>query len=84
MQGMRSLSSPSRKKLSGTYQCANLAAAETDAKVYIIDSETATQGEAIIVREAIRLREQGLSASRIAAELETFKSGCGSLPSWTA
>lgn len=41
---------------------------ETDAKVYIIDSETATQGEAIIAREAIRLREQGLSASRIAAE----------------
>ena len=61
------------QKLSGTYQCASLAAAETDAKVYIIDSETATQGEAIIVREAIRLREQGLSASRIAAELETFK-----------
>ena len=60
-------------ELSGTYQCASLAAAETDAKVYIIDSETATQGEAIIVREAIRLREQGLSASRIAAELETFK-----------
>ncbi len=61
------------QKLSGTYQCASLAAAETDAKVYIIDSETATQGEAIIVREAIRLREQGLSASRITAELETFK-----------
>ena len=61
------------QKLSGTYQCARLAAAETDAKVYIIDSETATQGEAIIAREAIRLREQGLSASRIAAELETFK-----------
>lgn len=61
------------QKLSGTYQCASLAAAETDAKVYLIDSETATQGEAIIVREAIRLREQGLSASRIAAELETFK-----------
>ena len=61
------------QKLSGTYQCANLAAAEADAKVYLIDSETAAQGEAIIVREAIRLREQGLSASRIAAELETFK-----------
>lgn len=61
------------QKLSGTYQCAGLAAAESDAKVYIVDSETATQGEAIIVREAIRLREQGLSASRIAAELETFK-----------
>ena len=61
------------QKLSGTFQCAGLAAAETDAKVYVIDSETATQGEAIIVREAVRLREQGLSASRIAAELETFK-----------
>ena len=61
------------QKLSGTYQCANLAAAEADAQVYLIDSETAAQGEAIIVREAIRLREQGLSASRIAAELETFK-----------
>ena len=61
------------QKLSGTYQCAVLAAAETDAKVYIVDSETATQGEAIIVREAVRLREQGLSASRIAAELDSFK-----------
>lgn len=61
------------QKLSGTYQCAGLAAAETNAKVYVVDSETATQGEAVIVREAVRLREQGLSASRIAAELETFK-----------
>ena len=38
-----------------TTRFCTLAAAETDAKVYIIDSETATQGEAIIAREAIRL-----------------------------
>lgn len=59
--------------LSGTYQCACLAAEESEAKVCVVDSESATQGEAILVREAIRLRGMGLSASRIATELETFK-----------
>ena len=38
--------------------------------VYFVDSRTATAGEAILVREAVRLREQGLPAAEIAAALE--------------
>ena len=60
--------------LSGTWQCAKLAAAEVeDAQVYIVDSRTATQGEALLVREAVRLRTEGLSAAEIAEELEHLK-----------
>ena len=61
------------QKLSGTYQCAVLAAKEVDTPVYVVDSETAAQGEAELLREALRLRDQGLTAGEIAAELETFK-----------
>lgn len=62
------------QKLSGTYQCAKLAAAEGDYSPYIVDSETATQGETLIVREALRLRdEENLSAAEIFAALEQFK-----------
>lgn len=59
--------------LSGTWQCANLAAAEVEADVHIVDSRTATQGEAILVREAVRLAAEGLSAAEICAELECLK-----------
>ena len=46
------------QKLSGTYQCAHLA----------------SQAEALLVREAVRLRdEEGLTAEEIAAVLEQFK-----------
>ena len=62
------------QKLSGTYQCAKLAAVEGDYSPYIVDSETATQGETLIVREALRLRdEENLSAAEIFAALEQFK-----------
>ena len=61
------------QKLSGTFQCATLAAEDVDFPAYIIDSETATQGEALIVREALRLRDAGLTAAEIAAALEQFK-----------
>ena len=39
----------------------------------MVDSETATQGECILVREALRLREQGYTAAEIAAQLDVFK-----------
>lgn len=61
------------QKLSGTFQCATMAAADVDTPVYVIDSETATQGEALIVREALRLRDMGLSAEQIVDVLERFK-----------
>lgn len=61
------------QKLSGTYQCAVMASGEVDTPVYVVDSETATQGEAMILREALRLRAMGLSAQQIVDVLERFK-----------
>ena len=62
------------QKLSGTFQSARLAAADADFAPYIVDSESATQGEALIVREALRLRdEEHLSAKEIFNALEQFK-----------
>ena len=61
--------------LSGTYQCARLAAESCDFEdVFFVDSRTASQGEAILVREALRLRdEEHLPAHAIVAELEQLK-----------
>ena len=62
------------QKLSGTYQCAHLAAADVGLQAHIVDSEAASQAEALLVREAVRLRdEEGLTAEEIAAVLEQFK-----------
>ena len=42
--------------------------------MHIVDSEAASQAEALLVREAVRLRdEEGLTAEEIAAVLEQFK-----------
>lgn len=60
-------------KLSGTYQSAVLAAQDRE-KVYVVDSMNATLGEQILVKYAIRLVNQGLSATDIVAELERAKS----------
>ena len=67
--------------LSGTYQCARLAAESCDFEdVFFVDSRTASQGEGILVREALRLRdEEHLPAHAIAAELEQLKHGTGVL-----
>ena len=62
------------QKLSGTFQSARLAAADADFAPYIVDSESASQGEALLVREAVRLRdEEHLSAEEIFNALEQFK-----------
>lgn len=61
------------QKLSGTFQCASLAANDVDIPVYVVDSESATQGEAVLVREALHLRDTGLTAAQIADALEQFK-----------
>ncbi len=60
-------------KLSGTYQSAVLAADGCD-HVHVVDSMNATLGEQILVKYALRLVEQGLSAAEIVAELERAKS----------
>ena len=39
----------------------------------MLDSETAAQGESILVREALRLREHGCTVAEIAAQLDIFK-----------
>ena len=59
-------------KLSGTYQSAVLAA-EGRENVYVVDSLNATLGEQILVKYALQLVEQGMSAADIAAELERAK-----------
>lgn len=60
-------------KLSGTAQSAALAAAEFDGKVWVVDSENVTIGQNILLRYAIRLRDQGLSGREIADKLEQAK-----------
>ena len=61
-------------KLSGTFQCAKLAAEDCEFHdVYFVDSDTASPGEYILIREAVRLREEGVSAAEIAASLDILK-----------
>ena len=61
--------------LSGTWQCARLAAETCEFEdLWVVDSRTGSQGEAVLVREALRLRdEQGCTAEQIAAALEELK-----------
>ena len=62
------------QKLSGTYQCAKLAAdlANVD-NVVFVDSTNVCLGEALLVRLAVHLRDIGKSAVQIAATLEHAK-----------
>ena len=61
-------------KLSGTAQSAAIAAAEYPGKVWVVDSETVTIGQRILMMYAVRLRDQGLSGREIAEELDRIKS----------
>ena len=56
-------------KLSGTYQSANIAAAEFDGKVRVVDSNTIAIGLAILTEYAVDLAEKGLSAEEIELKL---------------
>ena len=60
-------------KLSGTYEAARQAAEKFDGKVYVIDSLNACVGERLLCDYALRLISQGLSAQKIAEELEEKK-----------
>lgn len=62
------------RELSGTFQCAQLAAdlANVD-NVIFVDSQSVCLGEALLVRLAVQLREGGRSASQIVAVLERAK-----------
>ncbi len=57
-------------KLSGTCQSAQIAAQEFPGQVYVVDSLNATIGEAILVRRAFQLIDQGLDAPAVARALE--------------
>ena len=52
-------------RLSGTYQSATIAAEDFAGKVFVIDSYNATIGEGILVKYALLLKDQGLSAKEI-------------------
>lgn len=61
-------------KLSGTLQSAHIARADFDDSIHIVDSENVCIGERILALRAVELREQGLSAAEIAAQLNEEKS----------
>lgn len=60
-------------RLSGTYQSAALAAQEYENQVFVVDSESATIGERILLLRGLELCRQGLSAREIAAQLDIEK-----------
>ncbi len=58
------------EKLSGTYQSASAAKEMADyERIYLVDSASATMGEAALVEHAVRLRGQGKSAKEISEAL---------------
>lgn len=59
--------------LSGTYNSAMIAAEDYEGKVFVVDSLNACIGERVLIMHALKLREQGLSAAEIAAELDQKK-----------
>lgn len=58
-------------QLSGTYQSACIARDMVDgAQIFVVDSDTVTFGLALLVEHAVTLRDQGMSAAEIAAEIQ--------------
>lgn len=60
-------------KLSGTYYNAVQAASDFSDRVFVVDSKNACVGERLLIDYALRLREEGLGAARIAEILEKSK-----------
>ena len=60
--------------LSGTHQSAAIALDGYEDCICLVDSLNVSVGEQILVHYAVRLRDQGLSAKEIAAELDRKKS----------
>ena len=58
-------------KLSGTYSAALIAAQEADPdRIFVVDSKIGTFALAIIVREAVKMRDAGMGAAEIAGCLK--------------
>lgn len=60
-------------KFSGTVQSAELAAAEYEGRVWVVDSENVTIGQRILIEYALKLARKGMSARDIARDLESAK-----------
>ena len=61
-------------KISGTFQAAQMAKKALGREdIYLVDSGTASLGLGLLVRKAVQLREQGLSAKEIYDELNVVK-----------
>ena len=61
-------------KLSGTSQSAVIAAADFAGDVWVVDSESVTIGQRILILHAVRLRDAGLGGREIAEQLNRIKS----------
>lgn len=59
--------------LSGTCQSALIAATEYPKRVFVVDSLSATAGEQVLIRHAIKLRDEGKTAAEICAELTELR-----------
>lgn len=60
-------------KMSGTYQCAKLAKESLGYdKIYIVDTLTVTFALALLVEEAVKMRDRGFSVSEIASQIESI------------
>ena len=58
-------------ELSGTCQSAHIARNVVgEERIFVVDSRTVTFGLGLMVREAVKMRDQGMSASEIAAQME--------------
>ena len=60
-------------KLSGTYQSAVIAAADYEGQVFVVDSESVSLGQRILVQRGLALRDAGLSAEEIVQALDQEK-----------
>ncbi len=60
-------------KLSGSYQSANIAVADYEDKIHIVDSENVCIGEQILILYALKLREEGKSVEEIIDSLNKRK-----------
>ena len=59
--------------ISGTYQSATLAAKACAVPVSVVDSENASSGIAILVRQAVRMRDAGADRASIVSTLEGMR-----------
>lgn len=58
-------------ELSGTFQSASIAAANIESRnIFLVDSRNVSIGTAVLVREAVKFRDNGLSAEQIATACE--------------